>query len=355
MSAINENELKQHIKSRKFSPVYMIYGAEQMFVSRYTEKLCEAVAGKQPSEFNFHIFEGELNLDTFASSLQVVPFMSEYNCVLVRDIDIDSMAQKPSDIEKLKSTIKSVGEGTVLIISMPTFVAKKQKSAFDSIVRLVAKIGSTCEFAKINQAMIEKYVVKWANQNGKLISHINATKLIGYCGEDLNLLQNETNKICAYSKGEEVTLEDIQKLATINNVEIKVFAMTDAVLNNDIQKAFNSLNTLISQGAEPVPTLGALSNTFIDAYRIRVADECGVLKSTVVSDFSAYKRRAFALDKARTATSRVSTEALRKCLDVLIEADTKMKSDMKDIKNTFQPFMEQLISKLLLIAKEGRV
>ena len=86
MPLITEAELKKQIKSRSFSPVYVIYGSEQMYVKEYTKKLVEAVAGKQPGDFNLHTFGGEVNLDTLASSIGVVPFMSEYNCVVVLGI-----------------------------------------------------------------------------------------------------------------------------------------------------------------------------------------------------------------------------------------------------------------------------
>ena len=56
MPRITEADLKKQIKNKSFSPVYLIYGSEQMFVKSYTKKLCEAVAGKNPSDFNYHTF-----------------------------------------------------------------------------------------------------------------------------------------------------------------------------------------------------------------------------------------------------------------------------------------------------------
>lgn len=57
------------------------------------------------------------------------------------------------------------------------------------------------------------------------------------------------------------------------------------------------------------------------------------------------------LNRARTSVSRTSTEALRKSLDVLVEQDEKLKS--VSVNQRF--LIEQLISRLLLIAKEGRI
>lgn len=347
MPKISESELKKQIKSRQFSPIYVIYGTEQMFVRRYSEQLADAVTSKNPSDFNFHKFSGDINLDDFAASLQIVPFMSEYNCVFVSDIFFDNM--DADSLARFKEITDKTVDTTVLIISMPTYVPSKNSAALKSLVKRAEKNGSVCEFNKLNQSMLERYIAKWANENGKMISHVNAAKLISYCGDDLNLLKNELAKICAYSKGEEVTLQDIEKLAT-QNLETKIFALSDAVLNGNGDKAFNTLDLLFYQREEPVMMLYVLSASYVDAYRIRVADECGVLKDDVARDFE-YKNRAFTLEKARKATAKVSTEALRKSLDLLVDADIKFKSSSVNARLC----MEQLIAQLLLVAKEGRI
>ncbi len=347
MPKITEAELKKHIKQKNFSPVYVIYGTEQMFIKRYTEMLTEAVAGKNPSDFNFHSFSGNINLDELAASVQIVPFMSEHNCVLLTDIFLDSMTA--DEIDRLKTILAQKISGTVIIISMPSYIPKKNTAALTSIIKKAEKNGSVCKFEQLDQNTLERYIAKWANQNGKLISHINASKLIGYCGSDLNLLKNEVDKISAYAKGEEITLDDIQKLASVN-LETRIFTLSDAVINGQGDKAFQTLDRLFYQKEEPVMMLYVLSNSFIDAYRIRVADECGVTQQQVAAEFD-YKKRAFALKNARRSTSHVSTEALRKCLDALLEADISFKS----VSVNPRLYLEQLIARLLIIAQEGRV
>lgn len=346
MPKITEADLKKHIKEKRFSPVYVIYGEEQMYVKNYTKMLLESVAGKAPSDFNFHSFKGEMNLDELAAAMQVVPFMSEYNCVLLEDVFFDLMSD--SDLKRIKEICAIQSEGTILIISMPSNMPEKRKSAFDSIVKSADKTGSVCEFKKQNQNTVERYVAKWANQNGKLISRVNASKLISYVGNDLTRLKNEVDKISAYAKGGEITLEDIEKLATVN-LESRVYDLSDAVLNGNSDRAFRVLDTLMFQKEEPIKLLYILSGAYIDAYRMRVANECGVDDKTVAKDFD-YRNRAFTLNKEARATSRVSTEALRKSVDILTEADLNFKS----VRVNPRLYMEQLIAQLIITAREGR-
>ena len=346
MPLITEADLKKQIKSRSFSPVYVLCGSEQLYIRQYTKLLTDAVTGKAPSDFNFHRFSGEVNLDTVASAIGVVPFMSEYNCVLLTDIFLDMMSA--DELDKLKSICKMKAEGTVLILSMPSYVPKRNAKAWEAIQKRAQKDGSVVKFDKPTDDKLEKYIAKWANQQGKFITRLNAARLIKLCGNDLTRLKNEVDKLCAYTEGEEIQMDAIDLLVA-QTLEARIFSLSDQVLQGRGDDAFQTLDLLFAQKEEPVMMLYVLSNAFTDAYRVRVADESGVDVKTLAKDFE-YKNRAFALDRARRSTKTVSTEALRKCLDALSEADEKMKSV------TVNPrlFLEQLIARLLLLAREGK-
>lgn len=346
MPRITLKELEKQIKSRTFAPVYVLYGSEQMYVRELTKKLVTAVAGKQPSEFNYHTFSGEVDLDTLAAAAEVVPFMSEYNCVVVTDLFVD--AYNADDLEKLRAIFKRKIDGTVLILSMPSYVPKRNKKAFDALVKRAEKDGMVVNFETLNRSDIERYIVKWANANGKLIKQSTVSQLMRVCGNDLNRLKNEVDKLCAFAKGEEVPYEAIDLLVA-QNLEASIFTLSTMVLNGRGDDAFLLLDNLFTMREEPAMMLYALATAFTDAYRMRVADESGVSQKTVAADF-AYNKRAFALGKARDATRRVSTEALRDCLDALTEADFKM----KNVSVNERLLLEQLIAQLLLICGKGR-
>ena len=345
MPNITESDLKKQLKARQFSPVYLLCGSEQMYVRSYTKKLTDAIAGKSPSDFNFHRFAGEVDLGELAAATQVVPFMSEYNLVLVSDIFLDSLT--PSEFDMLKEICKAPSAGTVLILSFPSYNPKPAR--IDALAKLIGKRYSVCRFDKQNALTLEKSIAKWANADGKLISRVAANRLVALCGDDLTRLKNEVDKICSYASGDEVTVEDVEKLATVN-MESRVFDLSDAVLQGNGQKAFQVLDLLFYQREEPIAMLAVLSGAYIDAYRMRVASECGESEQTVASDFG-YGKRTFVLKRVKGATRRVSTEALRKSLDILIDADLNFKS----VKVNPRVYLEQVIAQLLLTAQEGRI
>ncbi len=344
MPNITEADLKKQIKAKQFSPVYLLCGSEQMYVRTYAHKLEEAIAGKSPSDFNLHRFAGEVNMTELAAAMRVVPFMSEYNLVTVSDIFLDSLT--PTEFDTLKEICAKPVAGTILIISFPSYIPKP--SRLDSLAKAIAKKYAVCKFDKQNAMTLEKSIAKWANQQGKMISRLNASYLIKLCGKDLIRLKNEVDKLCAYTEGEEIQTDAIDRLVA-QTLETKIFSLSDQVLAGRGDDAFQTLDLLFYQKEEPIMMLYVLSNAFTDAYRVRVADESGVALKTLAAEFD-YKNRSFTLDRARRSTKSVSTEALRRCLDALSEADLKMKS----MSVNPRLFLEQLIAQLLLLARKGK-
>ena len=295
---------------------------------------------------NYHTFSGDIDFQELAASLQIMPFMAERNCVVVTDIYFDNMVK--DRLDTLKELTSRAWDGTVLIISMPTYIPSKNKTSFTALIKRVEKIGSVCCFEKINSQIIEKYVAKWANENGKLISHLNASKIISNVGDDLNLLKNEVNKIAAYAKGEEITDRDIDLLSTVN-LEARTYDMADDVINGRGDRAFRKLDTLFCQREEPINILYALSSAYVDAYRMRVADECSVSKETLAKDFAT--KPCVCVKQGENFSFKDFNRGASEKLDVLVETDEKLKS--VSVNQRF--LIEQLISRLLLIAKEGRI
>ena len=95
--------------------------------------------------------------------------------------------------------------------------------------------------------------------------------------------------------------------------------------------------------------LGALSSSYADLYRAKIAAAGGVQAQTLVEEFD-YKGKAFRLKYAARDCSHLSVEALRESLDILAQADRRLKSGAADKKTV----LEETAAKLIVTAKLGR-
>lgn len=359
MAYMDEKGLKKHISSKKFNNIYVIFGDEKYLVKHYTKELTEAVAGKEPCEFAFHQLSSSASVQEIADAAGVVPFMAEYNCVLLKDYDVTELRKE--EYEAIVSVLNSVPDTTVVIFSYittsgkkenakpePSEEEKKKKDYFTSLCKAVDKLETGC-VAEINMrsaTTLENQLSKWADKMGKKLSLPIASKIIYFCGTDLDTLRLELEKVCAFAGDkDEITLDMVEPIVT-KKLEAKVYDMVDNVICGNTDKAYNELHQLFALKEDIRGIVRVIGFVYIDLYRARVTNESGTpMKDT--AEFFKYGKREWALNKALKKSSRLSTNALRESLAAITELSARLNSSTMNE----EAAVEKLIAELVLIAK----
>ncbi len=355
MAKLNESDFRKEISSGKFRNIYVIYGDEKYLVRKYTDDLVKKVTDKKGMEFDYFRFNSESSLEMIADAVWQLPIMTEYKCVCIIDYDVNSLSS--ADFSQLEDLCSDPVTTTVLIFSMPTWTAGSSKkdgggknTNWSKLLSAADKGGAVIELKKLGDIALEKQLSVWCEQRGCKLSRINASKIISRVGTDLTALKNETEKLCAYADGKEITNEMILSLCVMNT-EARIYSLSDYIARGDYNSAYRQLHLLFGQKEPPEIILSVLSSAFIDMYRMRAASEAGKSISETASDFK-YGRREFVLKNAASNMSKYSTETLRAILEAILETDIKMKSSRADS----EILLETLISRmLLLVKKEGNI
>ena len=355
MAYMDENSFKKHISSKKFNNIYVIFGNEKYLVQFYAKDLAEKVAGKEPSEFAYHEFSDEASLQAIADAVGTVPFMAEYNCVVVKDYDVNKLTKEEYD--SLIAILKSVPLSTVVIFSYVNDPPKKVKedkennekkrNHFKSFCTAVDKMGmgAVAEINMRTATSLEHQLSKWAAKMGKKLSLPLASKIIYYCSTDLSTLKHELEKVCAYAAdNEEITIDMIEATVT-KKLEAKVYDMVDNVIYGKADKAYRELQQLFAMREDPRNVVNVLGYVYIDLYRARVALESGTTTKEI-ADYFDYKNRAWVLGKCQQKSQRISTNALRESLGAIINLTEKFNS----VTINEEAMVTKLIADLLLIA-----
>ncbi len=347
MAEFNRKELKKQINNKEFSNIYLIYGEEKMYVKTDTDYLVAKLMGKEPPEFNYHNFTKDYDLDKIAVAVQVVPFMSEYNCVRIADFDANSASK--AELERLIEIIKNVPDTTVLILTMPTLQQDPKKLGdFSKLLNVVKKIGVVCEINQESDISLARQIIKWADSRNIKIEQVDAYKLQEYVGYDLHSIKNELDKLCNFvGDGGQITETHIEKLVT-KRLEANIFNLTDAIIAGDSNKAYEIIDVLFYQKEDANDIINVISMAYIDFYRVRVASECGVPLSQIASDFG-YGKREFVLKKAQNKIRKISTQGLRNSLNDIADVC----SQMRTVTVNGRIVVETLVAKLILHATTG--
>ena len=160
----------------------------------------------------------------------------------------------------------------------------------------------------------------------------------------MSTLQNELNKVCAYVNSGEIEKEHIDKTVIIS-VEAKIFLLSRMIVRGEADNAYENLANLFKLREDPIAILGVLSKAFVDMYRVKAAREAGVQNIRMAEEFPAnvYKNKLFTLDNAATDIKNYSVTQLKNALDILSDADRRLKSTGEDGKTV----LEELILRLL--------
>lgn len=346
MALLKETEFKKEFSSNPKS-LYYILGEEKYLVRRYTKWLVDKIAGKKPSDFDFHTLNADTSIQTIADLTEQFPLYSEKNCIVLSDYNVNALSEP--DFQSFMQICSDLPDTTTLILTLPTlnYDTKKSKTtAKEKKFRTLAeKCGTVLELNKKDNQALCKQLISWAEEQGCTLSSRLAEQIILRCGNDMTTLQKETDKLCAYCSASEITPEAVEALVP-KSIEAKIFSLSTAIIKYNLNETFNQLHALFDTNEKPEVIMAVLSSAFIDMYRMRVAEDCGRSLQDVMTDFDYKKNREFVLKNARNNARKFSKQALHEIIDILSETDIQLKSTRADA----AILIETLAARLIVIA-----
>lgn len=343
-----EKDLKEHLKTEEVKQVYLLYGEESYLTAHYVEQLVGKSgvrADDELSVFNYQRFDGqESSFDAIEAAAESLPLMADVKCVTVSNCDVTAAV-----FDRAMALVNDPPEGTVLIFWMTTLLSDgKMNAKWKQFAEAVEKNGMCVSFPRKSNEEIARILCSGAGRRGCLMKPQTALLLVEQCGNDMNLLLNELDKLCALAANGEITVSILEQVAT-KNLNAQAYELSGAILKNQYEKAYILLHRLFASKTEPLMILAALSGAYTDMYRAKLATIGGRQAETLVEEFD-YKGKVFRLRYASRDCSRMSLEALRESLDLLAQADRRLKSSASDKKTV----LEELAAKLIVTAKLGQ-
>lgn len=345
MAQITEDAFRKQLKTQSFSRVYVIYGAESALVIRYAQQLENQVKPQQFPEFNLHRINGDDGVDVIAEAVETLPMMEERSCVVVMNYDPD--AANAAETKKMEQLLSDLPPYCTLIFRMGSVSMNPKKATkWKAFLKAAAASGSVLELPKRTEAELIRFLSAYAQRLGCTMDGAAARYLIAQCGRDWELLQNEMEKLCAWTNGGPISRAEIDAISA-PVPETAAYKMAGSMIAGDFDRAYRQLDMMLFQREEPVMLLGAISSAYVDVYRARAAVDSGenVLALAPVFD---YRGMDFKLKNAARDCRRFTLEQLRRCLDRLSEADAALKGSRTDPRVV----LEKVIAQLMWIAND---
>lgn len=351
MAALGESGFIKYLKTQPVAGLYLLYGADAYLVEHYAAKLLKKALPDALRDFNFHQFGASSppSLQTLYDSVEALPVMAGRQCVLVRDYPVAGLSS--GDFDQLLALLSDLPETTTVLLLFTSADFGNPKAAkHKKLIELASKTGVCVNFAKKTRTDLLRFIADRAKKQGVSIEPAQCSHLADRCGDDLGVLANEVDKLCAYKQQGAITHADIDLLAT-EHIEASVFDLSKRIISGDYAGAYSKLDELFYMREEPTAILAVLSMSFIDLYRAKTAQIARIPAEETVKAFD-YRGKSFRLDKARRDAPRFSVALLRDYLDILLDTDVKLKSARTDAR----VLLETAIARMLVrrAKEEGR-
>ena len=227
MNAISE--IKNDVKLKIFSPVYLLMGEEEFFIDQITELFINNILSKNEKEFNLNIIYGkDTSVDTIVSICKKYPLMSDYQLVIVKEAQ-----DLGNSIENLSNYLKNPLSSTILVINYKHKLIDKRKS----IYKLIQKTGKVFESKFLYDNQVQKWISDKFSNNGFSIDIKSVSLINEHLGNKLSNINNEIIKLLEIKKeSKKIDVNDIQKYVGISK-DYNNFEFRKSIGNMNFKKA----------------------------------------------------------------------------------------------------------------------
>lgn len=294
--------------------IYLLYGIEEYLIKKELDKIKSQF---DINDISFYDMDN-IKLNDIVDDANSMSLFSTSRLIIIDNSYIfTTLSKKRDDIKYLENYINNPNKNTTLVFIINSETLDNRKK----IVSLIKEKGNVIEF---NSNFDINSIVKEMFGNYKIDSN-DIRFLISRVGNNLNLLNQEINKIKTYKCEDlKINRNDIINL-THKTVDIDIFHLIENIILNNKDKALESYYEMIKVGEEPIKIIVMLSNQFRLMYQVKKLS----LKRNNISDMmKILGQKKYTIEKALEKSRKYNEDIILKKLYQLADLDIKIKSGM---------------------------
>ncbi len=251
-TSIKFDQIIGDIKSRRFTPIYLLEGEETFYIDEITRELEEKVLKPEEKSFNQTIVYGkDVSPLDIKMAARRYPMMSEYQLLVVKE------AQNISDIDQLEDYIENPMATTILVLCYKGKKVDKRKK----VGKLFSKYTHfTSE--RLRDYEVIPWIERYIKAKGRNIDP-KAVQMIGdYLGNDLGKIANEIDKMLINVKADVpiIGIPHIEQNIGISK-DYNVFELNKALGEKNFNKSIQIAN-YFANNTKTHPIIPMIANLY---------------------------------------------------------------------------------------------
>lgn len=335
--------LDEKIKKGEIEGSYIIYGIDEKQIKEVIDKIEKKFIDPSMVDLNSMKIDGaDFNIDSIINTCEAIPFISEKKLVVLYRAEILRIkkGEKPSNSYKeLIAYMKDMPPHTIFI-AYYVFEDKREKnSTLDSLKSNITVV----KVEELKGDRLYKKVSEVFSRKGKTIGKIELKFFCDSVDNDLNIIENEVDKLLSYTEGREIKKEDIVILLPTKKDD-DIFDLVEAMSTNKTQKALQIASELMFKGERETKILSMIERQFDLLLKAIVS-----IKNRKSNDEFAkeYGLHPYVAKNLMIQSSKFSEKSIKECLNICGSGEKNMKSTGGDNKLE----LEMIIIKCAMASK----
>ena len=324
MPVLSREDLRNQLKKRVISPVYLLFGAETYLRDLAAKTIANMVLDENSlREFNeneFSLNQSD-NLSYALASAEQLPMIAARRVIRITDVKVSATGTKDTlkeDYETRLTSYLTRPSETSVVIFIADELDKRRKMS-----KLLLEHTVAVEFAKFT----DNELVAWARKEIKDAGFDAEEKalyhLVALVGDNLRKLTNEIKKVTTAALPDKIVTYELVESLVPNTREMSNFDLTDQLFGKDKRKPLQTLKKILDDGAEPLMLLGLIAHNLRRTLMAKELMNQGVERSEVVRMMKLHpKYHEDFLQTARRSDSKKLFHIIRR----IAEADLAIKT-----------------------------
>ncbi len=274
-STVKHNRFKAFLSSaqKKDIPNLVFIFGESFLVKQTFKAICAFILGKDKNQFALELLEGgQVSMGDIIEQISTFSFLVSKKVVAVKNIPLFQNLQNNTDInfsasdhDRLADFIgKGIPKNYYLILTS-SMIDKRKKIykamaenglIIDCSVAKGARKADQDEQKKILKTIAEKIL----STSGKSMDNQALHTLVNMTGFNLDIFSQNIEKLIAYSGRAKIISTADVKAVVKRDKKDPIFALTNAVIDKDVNKALFYVNSLFNEGFHPLQILKSFEN-----------------------------------------------------------------------------------------------
>ncbi len=341
MKILTRKDLREQIRRREISPVYVLFGVETHLRDLAAETIAEfSLTKHELRAFNEH--EIRLNetskIKDAVSAAEQLPVGDERRVVRISNFHVSANSQtnsvKAEDELFFERYIENPSRNSVVI-----FVAEE----FDKrlrISKLLAKHATVVEFEALTTGEAASWIRGQLREKEAEADNHAINMLIDLVGTDTRKLLSEGEKLVTAALPDKTITGDLVKQLVKSSRVLRNFDLTDQLFGANRENSLGIMRKILDDGAEPLMLLGLLAYYFRQLYLAKQFMDEGLSRPEIVERMRFRGNPSRLFEVARRTEPGKFEEILRR----LAKTDVAIKTSVGNPRLQIEMLVCELVS-----------